>query len=66
MGFLRILGDSARILGDSRGFSGFPRKLYEVSGVSNPSVSSREFFLKFEFLMARPGQDGTFRPRVVF
>ena len=36
MGFLRILRDSAKIHGDSQGFSGFPRKPYEVSGVSSP------------------------------
>ena len=38
MGFLRILRDSAKVPGDSQGFSGIPRKLYEVSGVSNPSM----------------------------
>ena len=37
MGFLRVLRDFAKILRDSWGFSGFPRKLYEVSGVSSPS-----------------------------
>ena len=37
MGFLRVLRDFAEILRDSWGFSGFPRKLYEVSGVSSPS-----------------------------
>ena len=36
MGFLRIRGDSARILGDSQGFSGILQKPYEVSGVSSP------------------------------
>ena len=39
MGFLRILGDSAKIRGDSQAFSGFLQKPYEVSGVSNPSLT---------------------------
>ena len=46
MGFLGILGDSARILKnfdrileESSGFSGFPQDLYEVFGVSSPSIS---------------------------
>ena len=37
MGILGILRDSAGSLGDSRGFSGFLEKVYEVSEVSNPS-----------------------------
>ena len=37
MGFLRILGESARILGVSRGFSGFLQIVHEVSEVSKPS-----------------------------
>ena len=41
MGFLRILRDSAKIRGDSQGFSGFPQKPYEVSGVSSPSEKVR-------------------------
>ena len=41
MGFPRILRDSAKIRGDSQGFSGFPRKPYEVSGVSSPSEKVR-------------------------
>ena len=38
MGFLSILRDSAKIHGDSQGFSGFPQKTHEVSEVSSPSV----------------------------
>ena len=38
MGILGILRDSAGSLGDSRGFSGFLEKVYEVSEVSNPST----------------------------
>ena len=38
MGILGKLQDSARILGDSRGFLGFLEKVYEVSEVSSPSV----------------------------
>ena len=38
MGILGILRDSAGSLGDSRGFSGFLEKVYEVSEVSNPSI----------------------------
>ena len=38
MGILGILQDSAGILGDSRGFSGFLEKVYEVSEVSSPSI----------------------------
>ena len=38
MGILGILRDSAGSLGDSRGFSGFLEKVYEVSEVSNPSA----------------------------
>ena len=38
MGILGILRDSAGILGDSRGFSGFLEKVYEVSEVSSPSI----------------------------
>ena len=37
MGILGILRDSAGSLGDSRGFSGFLEKVYEVSEVSSPS-----------------------------
>ena len=37
MGILRILWDSVGIPGDSRGFSGFLEKVYEVSVVSKPS-----------------------------
>ena len=40
MGILGILRDYAGSLGDSRGFSGFLEKVYEVSEVSNPSVSN--------------------------
>ena len=40
MGILGILRDSAGILGDSQGFSGFLEKAYEVSEVSNPSSVS--------------------------
>ena len=52
MGFLRSLGDSARILGDSGGFSGFLQKLYEVSksvepfGLSHVDNDSQIFLLK--------------------
>ena len=38
MGFLSILRDSAKIHGDSQGFSGFPQKPYEVSGVERVKV----------------------------
>ena len=37
MGILGILWVSAEILGDSRGFSGFLEKVYEVSEVTSPS-----------------------------
>ena len=39
MGILGILRDSAGILGDSRGFSGFLGKVYEVSEMLSPSIS---------------------------
>ena len=56
MGFLRILGDSARILGVSRGFSGFLQELYDVSGVSNPSgqnmISEPSVFIWLDQMLA--------------
>ena len=41
MGILGILRDFAGSLGDSRGFSGFLEKMYEISEVSSPSAISR-------------------------
>ena len=38
MGFLKILRDSAKVCGDSQGFSGFPQKPNEVSGVERVKV----------------------------
>ena len=43
IGFLKIVGDSARTPGYSLGFSRFLRNLCEVSGVSSPSLSLTSF-----------------------
>ena len=53
MGILGILRDSAGSLGDSRGFSGFLEKVYEVSEVSNPSeFGTKDIHFRL-FLLAR-------------
>ena len=60
MGILGILRDSAGSLGDSRGFSGFLEKVYEVSEVSNPSENScLPFWVLFSRQTASKPQGGS-------
>ena len=57
MGFLKILRDSAKVCGDSQGFSGFPQKPNEVSGVERVKVGVKvdPYRRRYDF---QPGNEG--------